>query len=234
MKKTVSKFLLLTAVLFGSVFCSSPIKAVPVKATLIDQKKKFVENIELKTVGLIKEIDGSTAPYCSGVWVGQKEIITAFHCIREDEKIIDVVQYKMLSDKDMQPRTAKVVIFDFANDLVLLRDESKTIDPHPVAELAKEAWDGQHVNIVGHTGGLWWSYIDGVVSSLRKKVNILGQAQILIQVSAAVWMGNSGGGAWDDQGRLLGISSFVMPNIPLASFFIHLRHIRELMAAAPK
>jgi S1-C subfamily serine protease len=49
-----------------------------------------------------------------------------------------------------------------------------------------------------------------------------------MQVSAPIWYGNSGGGAFDAEGSLVGIASFkaLAPNV---AFYVHLETIREFL-----
>ena len=189
----------------------------------------MVDMIREKTVALVQRSDeGDFFPYCSGVWVGQSEIVTALHCVvDEDMNVTGKVIYRV-SELDKVGGEAALRYFDFENDLVLLTATGDTTPSHGIATLASEAWQGQNVMIVGHTGGLWWTYTEGVVSSIRTATGILGNQRILIQVSGPIWYGNSGGGVWDEEGRLLGVSSMISGNIPNVGFFIHFKHINDI------
>jgi S1-C subfamily serine protease len=50
-----------------------------------------------------------------------------------------------------------------------------------------------------------------------------------MQVSAPVWFGNSGGGAFNDEGEIVGIASFIMKG-PSLGFFIPVDSIRPFLA----
>lgn len=128
---------------------------------------------------------------------------------------------------------AKVLAFDGDHDLALVHAESTLTDfpvpGHEVARLAYQVTIGSDLKIVGHPGGLWWSFIRGTVSAIR--INILDADQKpldAVQVSAPVWFGNSGGGAFDDEGRLVGICSF-MKRSPNTAFFVHRDHVETLL-----
>ena len=198
--------------------------------TLRQIKRDTVRDIREKTVALVQQSDeGNFLPYCSGVWVGQIEIVTALHCVvDEDMNVTGKVIYRV-SELDKVGGEAVLKYFDFENDLVLLSATGDTTPSHGIATLASEAWQGQNVMIVGHTGGLWWTYTEGVVSSIRTATGDLGNQRILIQVSGPIWYGNSGGGVWDEKGRLLGISSMISGNIPNVGFFIHFKHINDII-----
>jgi S1-C subfamily serine protease len=49
----------------------------------------------------------------------------------------------------------------------------------------------------------------------------VGISEKIIQISAPVWLGNSGGGAFDEDGRLIGICSWISKNGPQLTFFVH-------------
>lgn len=186
--------------------------------------------LEKTTVALVFNEKNILSPFCSGVWIGKKEILTAHHCVKLHlEKKIENVNYKTLFDKTAKAKNSKILVFDEGADLAILRADPDNLDPHPIAVLADEAWDGQHVNIVGHTMGLWWSYIDGIISSTRITTDDFGKPKMILQISSSIWKGNSGGGAWDDQGRLVGIASFIFNKAPMISFFIHHEHIKQLL-----
>lgn len=210
--------------LFGLTTCISTQKPIDTYQT---NKRNFVESLESKTVALVNlNSTLDTTPYCTGVWIGKKEILTAEHCVDEiTPKKGGIVFYQDINDFDKKIiKVAWIVKSNSIQDLALL----EAINPpeHPITNLTKEVWDGQHVNIVGHTIGLWWSYIEGVVSSNR--INSKEETKH-VQISSPAWMGNSGGGAFDDEGNLIGICSFVMPEAPLMSFFVHRDSIKNFL-----
>jgi len=61
-----------------------------------------------------------------------------------------------------------------------------------------KATDGEQVFVIGHPEGLKYTLSTGLISGLRDQI---------IQISAAVSPGNSGGPVYDDHGSLLGIVS---------------------------
>jgi S1-C subfamily serine protease len=92
------------------------------------------------------------------------------------------------------------------------------VDPnHDLAELSVEGFDapavqvrdsstlavGEKVYAIGTPEGLALTISEGLISGLRDF-----QGSQVIQTSAAISPGSSGGGLFDDQGRLVGITSF--------------------------
>ena len=71
----------------------------------------------------------------------------------------------------------------------------------PVAKLEI----GEAVYAVGTPKGLDFSISNGIVSQLRKEE---GENAPLIQTSAAISPGSSGGGLFDSEGRLVGLTTW--------------------------
>jgi S1-C subfamily serine protease len=116
-----------------------------------------------------------------------------------------------------------VLAIDAEHDLALISAENIPVN-HPIATVlnTQTIHDGDRVHIVGHTIGLWWTYCEGNVSSMW--ANIKGPTGIevqALQISSPAWFGNSGGGAYDERGNLIGIASWVTTRAPNISFFVH-------------
>lgn len=221
----INKFLLVYAVFSTALCCSYP--RLPVA-----NKRMLVADIEKKTVAFVKPGDeeGNMVPYCAGVWVDQNKILTAYHCVIDEQ----ILLYQVNNDDSGIARVAAVDEEDVKDDLVILKTiDTSTPKNHPIASIAKDVWPGQHVNIVGHTTGLWWSYIDGTVASERVDMTMPDRViPLSLQITSAAWLGNSGGGAFDDDGNLVGISSWISLRAPLMSFFIHQKVLDEFVCKA--
>ena len=192
------------------------------------------------TIALIKE--GEVSPYCTGVWVGGDYILTAYHCVMpsleellqmnpeelillDSKKINYITQSDNLElfEKPSILREAIVVGLDPKLDLALLR-VSGDIPLHMVVQIADKVNVGERVHIVGHVQGLSWTYMEGVLSAQRIKDGVS-----LLQVSAPIYFGVSGGGGFNDMGELLGITSFIFkaPNI---GFLIDNTEIKKFLS----
>ena len=215
-----------TTVLLGFMLMTLPFCHTPVKPQVFHEtKREMVERLERETIALVRpqRLDDhlGIVPYCTGVWVEQTKILTARHCVDDEPMLIYAVY-----DDDENLRVAHLVAEDPENDLALLTTDPQGTPNHPITKLANEVWVGEHVNIIGHTTGLWWTYIEGVISSSRKSEE--GKKSAL-QISSPAWFGNSGGGAFDDEGNLVGISSWVSTRAPMMSFFIHRSVIEKFL-----
>ncbi len=79
---------------------------------------------------------------------------------------------------------------------------------------------GSTVYVIGHPAGLGWTLTQGIVSGQRASGEV--QASQLIQITAAVSPGNSGGPAFDERGNWIGTvsSKLVGPGLENISFVI--------------
>ena len=120
--------------------------------------------------------------------------------------------------------------------MALLRAVGSAIPDHDYAKLASYAPAiGEKIHIVGHVKGLYWSYIEGVVSGYRLEVPAAKvEAHMsgpFMQLSAPVYFGNSGGGVFNSDGDLVGVVSFML-GAPLTNFAIPVKRIRALVKEA--
>lgn len=100
---------------------------------------------------------------------------------------------------------AKVYGYDTDNDVAVVK-----IDAHdlPVAVFADSSKlkVGESVFAIGNPlGSLGGTVTDGIVSALDREITVEGQRMTLLQTSAAVNHGNSGGGLFNSRGELIGI-----------------------------
>jgi S1-C subfamily serine protease len=221
-------------------------RGVPLQT--VKEESVIIPSVISGTVALIEE--GSEIPYCTGVWIGGEYIITAHHCVvvsledilkklekeeQEDLKIEDLIklQYKKvhyITQSDVKDiftkpeiyRDADIVGLDRENDLALLKVRG-IVPMHDIIKISNKVSIGDKLHIVGHVQGLAWTYMQGVVSAERSK-----DSASLIQVSAPIYFGVSGGGAFNEYGELIGMASFIhkAPNI---GFFISSKTIKKFL-----
>ena len=214
------------------VGCGTSLEGTPIR-----NMNGLNSHIGESTVALVGfREDLSIYVYCTGVWVGDNKIVTAGHCVKDEEnpeldvvgtKLYYVVQ-KEVSELKEDPTAlhlAKVNLVDNDHDLALLEAYVSGAPSHRVAKLAEELPGvGEGVYMVGHPRGLYYSYVSGTISAYKKDSSI-GPA---IQINGTIWFGNSGGGIFDNNGNLLGICSR-MAGVPGMSLFVHLDSIKELL-----
>jgi S1-C subfamily serine protease len=192
------------------------------------KQKLIVEKLRQSTVAIVLDVSGVKLPMCSGIWVSQNLILTAAHCI-DTEKL--VYEYSTVDDYNKEKtKKATVVGIEEDVDLALLFAPVDGVQ-HPIAIMSSDVIStGDAVHVVGHPAGYAWTYTHGYVGSVRD--SILGPSKIMnkiVQISAPIWLGNSGGGAFDTDGNLIGVCSWISKSGPQLSFFVHKDIIEEFM-----
>lgn len=118
--------------------------------------------------------------------------------------------------------SAKVSAFFWDRDMALLKAD--TPGEHPYARLRQGAiHDGEECHIVGHPAGNWWTYVHGYVAAHRPDYHDNSQVPEriypVLQLSAPVFFGNSGGPAFDADGNLIGMADSIS-RVPETAYFL--------------
>lgn len=121
----------------------------------------------------------------------------------------------LVAEKDGEPIdiTGGIVRADAERDVLILKVNSfsfpETWKRIPDLEVARYGGlkRGQQVYAIGNPAGLENTITDGLLSGLRTAEDT---AFKLLQISAPISPGSSGGGIFDGRGRLIGMSTFVM------------------------
>src|SRR5438270_7513584 len=115
-------------------------------------------------------------------------------------------------------------------DIALLRIGA---DHLPVAELGRRPLRvGQLVIAVGNPYGLNWTVTAGVVSALGRDLDVPGSRKMvnLIQTDTSINPGNSGGPLVDSAGRVVGITTAMMPMAQGLGFSVPLDTVKATIA----
>ena len=134
-------------------------------------------------------------------------IITNYHVIK------DAVSYSSgkidvyLESVSTKPYSAKVIGYNIASDLAVLKIEANDLTPVQIGNSDKLSV-GQYAITIGAPGGLEFmgSVTYGIISGLNRVVSTDSNIK-LIQTDAAINPGNSGGALLDETGSLIGINS---------------------------
>jgi S1-C subfamily serine protease len=86
---------------------------------------------------------------------------------------------------------------------------------------------GQRVYALGNPKGMELTLSDGLVSALRKDQN---SNLLLIQTTAPISPGSSGGGLFDEEGRLIGLTTLQIKDSQNLNFAVPINWLRELPA----
>ena len=153
-----------------------------------------------KSVVVVRVFDADDNQFAqgSGVITAENEVTTNYHVV-EKAKRVEVFQ-----EGEGKAIVAKVSHIQFAvgRDLCLLSVNGLT-DAAEIRD-AKNLKVGEDVFAIGSPQGLEFSITSGIVSQLRP----LGGLPPWIQTDAAISKGSSGGGLFDGEGKLVGITTF--------------------------
>ena len=152
----------------------------------------------------------------SAVVIGPGRLVTNCHVLARMTRF-DV-------SKDNVSYTGKLEFPDPDNDLCQLRVDNFTA---PAVELAdmNQLRVGMRVYAVGTPRGLETTLSDGLLSGLRRSDD--GQLQF-IQTSAPISPGSSGGGLFDAEGRLIGITTFTRRESQNLNLAVPAQRVAEL------
>jgi len=141
------------------------------------------------------ETSGKIVGRGSGVFVDDDLLVTNCHVIARG-KIFQVGHRQKRSP-------GRLVAFDVDNDLCVLNVRGLDATPAAIGD-AKTVRVGQRVYAIGTPEGFELTLSEGLVSGLREAAG--GR---YIQTTAPMSEGSSGGGLFDSEGRLIGITAFV-------------------------
>ena len=160
--------------------------------------------------------DGLPLGQGSAVVIGPETLVTNCHVLRKGKRV-EVTHAKVVT-------TATLELWDTARDLCQLRAPGLNA---PAVTLASErVVVGQTVYTLGAPAGLELTLSAGLISALRHDDT---ERLTAIQTSAAISPGSSGGGLFDDQGRLIGITTaFVGGNAQNLNMALPVAMVREL------
>ena len=141
------------------------------------------------------DIDGLPLGQGSAVVVDAGTLVTNCHVLKQARRVA--------VRREGASHDARLALWDPQRDVCQLRVDG--LSAPPVALGATAAVQvGHSVYAIGNPKGLDLTLSAGLVSSLRR--NPAGQL-VLIQTSAAISGGSSGGGLFDDSGRLIGLTT---------------------------
>ena len=130
-------------------------------------------------------------------------VLTNYHVIDESVKI----QVMLLTDQAHTYYDAEVIGFDEEFDIAVLKVEAPDLIPAALGDSDMLAV-GDRVYAEGNPmGNLLGSMTDGIVSALNRDDEVDGSGLGLIQTSAALNPGNSGGALLNESGQVVGITS---------------------------
>lgn len=167
-----------------------------------------------KSVWTVLAADNETISQGSAVAVAKNLLLTNCHVV-SGYSYIKIKNREQLAD----------VVVKYANydtDKCILETVNRTLVPVLGIREYSDLRVGELVYTVGSPRGLEASFSQGIVSGLRASKNIK-----LIQITAPVSSGSSGGGVFDKNGNLIGISTFLLKESQNINFSISVNNFFE-------
>jgi S1-C subfamily serine protease len=153
----------------------------------------------------------------SGFIVGRGKIVTNHHVVEGMNSA-----FVVFSDGAVK-QVSKVVADSAEQDLIIL---AVGTDDRPSVALGDELslHQGDSVFALGAPKGLELTFTNGIVSSFRKS-----NAQFLIQTTAPIAPGSSGGPLLDHAGRVVGVTTSMLSDAPGIYFSVGIGDVKRLL-----
>lgn len=163
--------------------------------------------------------DANSAALGSGFVVSRDRIATNHHVLEGMNQA-----YVVFSDGAVK-QVSGVVADSIEQDLIILRAETGNRPSLPFGdELSLQ--QGDPVYALGAPKGLELTFTNGIVSSFRKS-----EAQFLIQTTAPIAPGSSGGPLFDRAGRVVGVTTSMLSDAPGIYFSVGIGDVKRLLRA---
>jgi S1-C subfamily serine protease len=124
-------------------------------------------------------------------------------------------------------RPLRLVAADSKTDRCILSTARADLRPVAGTRSAMSVAVGETVYTIGNPLGLHNTLSEGLVSGIRKDRSVL-----VIQTTAPIAPGSSGGGLFDADGRLLGITTFMLGDVGSLNFAIAAEEYSSLLQNA--
>ena len=175
-----------------------------------------IYNSSLGKVALIISYDQEGIPFSqgSGFFINNDSLVTNYHVIEGASR----VEIKLLGNESII-RNAKVIAASEKHDLAIIKT-NKSFDYYNIDSLYKDAI-GSRIFTIGNPRGLEGTISEGIISAKRK------EDYDLIQITAPISPGNSGGPLINEKGYVIGVSTFTFKNSQNLNFSVPIKYISE-------
>jgi len=203
------------AVIFACLLVSTHAQSAEIKLT----PREIAKNTLPSVVLVVIETNGPEAlRYGSGFFVREDVIATNYHVVKGARRgIVKIV------GKDQAYEVLGLVGVDESGDLALLKLKGVKGTP-----LLIDQYDsigiGDAIFAVGNPKGLEGTFSQGIVSSLRKE-----GGKNLIQITASISQGSSGGAPVNQKGEVVGVTTGAIENGQSLNFAIPASRRRPLV-----
>lgn len=106
---------------------------------------------------------------------------------------------------DGSAHEATLVAADSQSDIAVIKIDVKGLTPVTIGDSTALSVGDLSVVIGNPLGTLAGTATEGIISGLEREITLEGKSMTLLQISASVNPGNSGGGVFDQHGSLIGL-----------------------------
>ena len=146
----------------------------------------------------------------SGVVINNKGyVVTNFHVLAENDRL------EILHNKEIVPYV-DIIGIDVQKDILILKIEEEKLPSIKIGD-SKNLTIGQRIYAIGSPMGFENSISEGIISGLRSSGEM---GKNVIQITASISPGSSGGAVVNDKGELIGISTFTVSESQNLNFAI--------------
>ena len=150
--------------------------------------------------------------YGSGVLIDEEgTILTNYHVVHRAEEI----KVWFYDEEDYNYYPAEIIGIDPVADLALLRLDTEVLKIREVEQLSYLEIEDKNFEVSlsvtahGHMLGHQWSVTQGIINHIQRPGKISPYVNIL-QHSAQIHQGNSGGPLVTDEGKIVGINTYIL------------------------
>ncbi|MFA5823058.1 MAG: tetratricopeptide repeat protein [Thermodesulfovibrionales bacterium] len=181
-----------------------------------DAERIFLENNKAVVVVVTFNQKGEAISQGSGFIVREDGVVvTNYHVISNAASIKIKAGVKVLNVEGL-------LYIDKENDLVILKADDKNLPTVKLGD-ADKAGIGEKIYVIGSPQGLENTVSDGILSGIRE----IGTKWKILQITAPLSQGSSGGPVFNKNGEVIGIATFIVKEAQNLNFAIPVNVIKD-------
>lgn len=204
--------------IINEITTEEPIKSIIPKTLLAEDIYK--QTID-KVVLILCYKDGIPISQGSGFFIDTNTLVTNYHCI-EDAERIDL----KIAGKDEVLKGARISKVSSIYDLAIIN--TKQDFSFVSLDSTGNEMVGSRIYAIGNPRGLEGTISDGIISGKRNNDGVE-----LIQITAPISPGNSGGPVLNEKGDVIGVATFTFKNSQNLNFAMPIKYIDQCIDYNP-
>ncbi len=201
----------LSASLFGNSASGKNINANNFNLTKATGSELSIQEIVAKNENSVVAI--TTESMSTDSWAGQYVtngagsgvVYSKDGYILTNNHVIEGASTITVTLHDGTTHQATLVAADSQTDIAVLKIEATDLIPVTISDETQLSVGDLSVVIGNPLGTLAGTATEGIISGLEREISLEGKPMSLLQISASVNPGNSGGGVFDQYGNLIGL-----------------------------